>query len=155
MTVVVGLLVFGSELSKRDRAELHGEAEKASGVASSSHGVGGGRFLSLTCGLGSRAGAVELELSAEQVRAVVASVLTAMVWRSRKHVGNALVQRVRVISCPAYLVFSLPFLSDVPCSIRVRLRDSISCCLIADTVFFGILVKSKNLRQSWLGGCFG
>eukprot|EP00903_Cladosiphon_okamuranus_P011605 g10915.t1 len=66
VVVVVAVLVFGSELSKRDRAELHGQAEKAGGVASSSHGVGGGRFLSLTCGLGSREGAVELELSPEK-----------------------------------------------------------------------------------------
>eukprot|EP00752_Nemacystus_decipiens_P010472 g9330.t1 len=65
-TVVVAVLALGSELSKLDRAELHGQAEKAGGVASSSHGVGGGRFLSLVCGLGSRPGAVELELSAEQ-----------------------------------------------------------------------------------------
>lgn len=79
MTVVVAVLVFGSELSKRDRAELHGQAEKAGGVASSSHGVGGGRFLSLTCGLGSRAGAVELELSPEKVRAVVAFPLCGAV----------------------------------------------------------------------------
>lgn len=79
VAVVVAVLVFGSELSKRDRAELHGQAEMAGGVASSSHGVGGGRFLSLTCGLGSRAGAVELELSPEKARATVACVCVCCV----------------------------------------------------------------------------
>lgn len=67
-TVLVAVLVFGGELSKRDRAGLHGQAEKAAGVASSSHGVGQGRFLALACGLGGRAGTVELELSPENVR---------------------------------------------------------------------------------------
>ncbi|CAN0157154.1 unnamed protein product, partial [Pylaiella littoralis] len=66
VTVLLAVLVFGSELSKRDRAELHDQAEKADGVASSSHGVGDGRFLSLTYGLGSRVAAVELELSPEK-----------------------------------------------------------------------------------------
>ncbi|CAM9816435.1 unnamed protein product [Ectocarpus fasciculatus] len=65
-TVLVAALVFGGELSKRDRAGLHGQAEKAGGVASSSHGVGEGRFLALACGLGGRAGTVELELSPEK-----------------------------------------------------------------------------------------
>lgn len=66
--VVVAVLVFGRELSKRDRAELHGEAERTGGVASASHGMGEERFLTLACGLEGRAGAVELELSAEKVR---------------------------------------------------------------------------------------
>ncbi|CAM9961741.1 unnamed protein product, partial [Ectocarpus sp. 13 AM-2016] len=65
-TVLVAVLVFGAELSKRDRAGLHGQAEKAGGVASASHGVGEGRFLALACRLGGRAGAVELELSPEK-----------------------------------------------------------------------------------------
>ncbi|CAM9479783.1 unnamed protein product, partial [Laminaria digitata] len=64
--VVVAVLVFGSELSKRDRAELHGQAEKAGGVASSSLGVGPARFLTLTCGLGGIGAAVEVKLSAEK-----------------------------------------------------------------------------------------
>lgn len=67
VAVLLAVLVFGSELSKRDRAELHGQAENTEEVASSSHGVGDGRFLSLTCGLGSRAAAVELDLSPEKV----------------------------------------------------------------------------------------
>ncbi|CAB1106885.1 unnamed protein product [Ectocarpus sp. CCAP 1310/34] len=65
-TVLVAVLVFGAELSKRDRAGLHGQAEKAGGVTSASHGVGEGRFLALACRLGGRAGAVELELSPEK-----------------------------------------------------------------------------------------
>ncbi|CAM9813795.1 unnamed protein product [Ectocarpus sp. 4 AP-2014] len=65
-TVLVAVLVFAAELSKRDRAGLHGQAEKAGGVASASHGVGEGRFLALACRLGGRAGAVELELSPEK-----------------------------------------------------------------------------------------
>eukprot|EP00904_Undaria_pinnatifida_P010151 jgi/Undpi1/6266/HiC_scaffold_20.g08750.m1 len=64
--VVIAVLIFGSELSKRDRAELHRHAEKAGGVASSSLGVGPARFLTLTCGLGGIGAAVELKLSAEQ-----------------------------------------------------------------------------------------
>ncbi|CAN0287279.1 unnamed protein product, partial [Hapterophycus canaliculatus] len=66
-SVLVAVLVFGRELSKRDRAELHGQAERVGGVASASHGMGDERFLTLTCGLGGRAGAVELELSPEKV----------------------------------------------------------------------------------------
>ncbi|CAM9450341.1 unnamed protein product [Ectocarpus sp. 6 AP-2014] len=65
-TVLVAVLVFGAELSKRDRAGLHSQAEKAGGVASSSHGVGEGRFLALACRLGGNAGAVEPELSPEK-----------------------------------------------------------------------------------------
>ena len=69
--VVIAVLIFGSELSKRDRAELHRHAEKAGGVASSSLGVGPARFLTLTCGLGGIGAAVELKLSAEQVRVIL------------------------------------------------------------------------------------
>ena len=72
--VAAAVLVFGPKLSKRDRAELHVQAEKAGGVASSSHGTGDARFLSLSCGRGSKEGGVEPELSPEQVR--VARVCT-------------------------------------------------------------------------------
>lgn len=63
------VLVFGGELSKRDRAGLHSHAEKTEGVESSSHGVGDARFLALRCGLGGGSStAVGLQLSREQVR---------------------------------------------------------------------------------------
>lgn len=92
--VAVAVLVFGSELSKRDRAGLHSQAEEAGGVASSSHGVGGGRFLILTCGLGSRAGAAELELSSEKVGA-----LSGVCVRWRGYFNST-----RVYVCVAFLM---------------------------------------------------
>lgn len=62
------VLVFGGELSKRDRAGLHSHAEKTVGVESSSHGVGDARFLALRCGLGGGSSTTAgLQLSREQV----------------------------------------------------------------------------------------
>lgn len=136
VTVVVGVLVLGSELSKRDRAELHGQAEKAGGVASSSHGVGGGRFLSLTCSLANRTGAVELELSAEQVRAdrVV-------------HVGSALVHRAQGTTGPVRWVF--PSRSSQMLLVSKSIYDfETRCCCTSFiwllTTVFGVLVTSPQ-----------
>lgn len=67
--IAAAVLVFGGELSKRDRAGLHGHAEKTVGVESSSHGVGDARFLALRCDLGGGSSTtVGFELSREQVR---------------------------------------------------------------------------------------
>lgn len=71
VVVDLAVFVFGRELSKRDRAELHRQAEAADGVVSSSHGVGEARFLTLTCGaLAGQAvsTAQGVELSSEKVR---------------------------------------------------------------------------------------
>ena len=68
--VTAAILLFDGELSKRDRAGLHGQAENTAGVASSSHGVGDARFLALRCGRGmisSAPAAGELQLSGKQV----------------------------------------------------------------------------------------
>lgn len=69
--VLAAVLVFAAGLlSKRDRAELHRQAEKACGVSSASHGVGNARFLALACGLGHRAVEADLQLPAEKVIAM-------------------------------------------------------------------------------------
>lgn len=66
--IAVGaVLMFSSLLSKRDRAELHGQAQLADGITSGSYGVGEARFLVLTCGLEELKTEVDVELSHEKV----------------------------------------------------------------------------------------
>ena len=110
--VAIAVLIFGSGLSKRDRAELHGQAEKAGGVASSSLGVGTARFLTLTCGLGGMGAAVELKLSAEKVRRDSCFTRSPGLCRTHVRCGaggpwECVIHRFAFVSylCTRYLIF--------------------------------------------------
>lgn len=69
---VSAVLVFDNSLSKKERAELHAQAQAAGAVASRSHGVGDARFLALTRGLEGR-GKADLELTADEVMYLIDS----------------------------------------------------------------------------------
>lgn len=65
---VGAVLMCSTLLSKRDRAELHGQAQLADGITSGSYGVGDARFLVLTCGFEELKTEVDVELSHEKVK---------------------------------------------------------------------------------------